>query len=170
MYQQLGLSNELIAFYTSWFYLPWVIKPFWSPFVELLKQKMVDYCNGTIAWCIIAAMAFSIPTTFWLQSTNMPILDNCFLKRHSWHCCRWLLYAWFERTRSSLFVGIRNTFYKIASIFGKGFLVFRRIKLDRVRSNQAYKSHLQQCHEWRLRKQLSKIGISLIATKKVVGI
>ena len=39
MYQQLGLSNELIAFYTSWFYLPWVIKPFWRPFVELLKTK-----------------------------------------------------------------------------------------------------------------------------------
>ena len=39
MYKRLGLSNTEIALYTSWLYLPWVIKPFWSPFVDLLKTK-----------------------------------------------------------------------------------------------------------------------------------
>ena len=39
MYKRLGLSNTDIALYTSWLYLPWVIKPFWSPFVDLLKTK-----------------------------------------------------------------------------------------------------------------------------------
>ena len=33
------ISNTDIALYTSWLYLPWVIKPFWSPFVDLIKTK-----------------------------------------------------------------------------------------------------------------------------------
>ena len=39
MYKNMGMSNTDVAFYTSWLYLPWVIKPFWSPFVDLLKTK-----------------------------------------------------------------------------------------------------------------------------------
>ena len=39
MYKRLGVSNTDIALYTSWLNLPWVIKPFWSPFVDLLKTK-----------------------------------------------------------------------------------------------------------------------------------
>ena len=34
MYKRLGISNTDITLYTSWLYLPWVIKPFWSPFVD----------------------------------------------------------------------------------------------------------------------------------------
>ena len=39
MYKRLGISNTDIALYTGWLYLPWVIKPFWSPFVDLIKTK-----------------------------------------------------------------------------------------------------------------------------------
>jgi len=39
MYKRLGISNTDIALYTSWFYLPWVIKPLWSPFVDIIKTK-----------------------------------------------------------------------------------------------------------------------------------
>ena len=125
MYQQLGLSNELIAFYTSWFYLPWVLKPFWSPFVELLKTKR---------WWIIAmelllgasfaAMAFSIPTTFWLQSTICLFWIIAFSSATHDIAADGFYMLGLSEHDQALFVGIRNTFYKIASIFGKGFLVF----------------------------------------------
>src|SRR5664279_3823363 len=39
LYKNLGVSNTDIAFYTSWLYLPWVIKPLWSPVVDLLKTR-----------------------------------------------------------------------------------------------------------------------------------
>ena len=39
LYKNLGLSNTEIALYTSWLYLPWVIKPLWSPFVDLFRTK-----------------------------------------------------------------------------------------------------------------------------------
>ena len=39
MYKRMGMSNTDITLYTSWLYLPWVIKPFWSPFVDIIKSK-----------------------------------------------------------------------------------------------------------------------------------
>ena len=39
MYKRMGLSNTDIAFFTSLIYLPWVVKPIWSPFVDILKTK-----------------------------------------------------------------------------------------------------------------------------------
>ena len=39
MYKRLGISNTDIALYTGWLYLPWVIKPFWSPFVDIFSTK-----------------------------------------------------------------------------------------------------------------------------------
>ena len=39
MYKKMGLSNTQVALYTSWLYLPWVIKPLWSPFIDLIKTK-----------------------------------------------------------------------------------------------------------------------------------
>src|SRR5882672_8092944 len=39
MYKRFGISNTDIALYTSWLYLPWVIKPFWSPLVDLLGTR-----------------------------------------------------------------------------------------------------------------------------------
>ena len=70
MYKRLGISNTDIALYTGWLYLPWVIKPFWSPFVDLIKTKrwwtvVMQY----ILAFALAGIAFSIPTPFFFQLT-----------------------------------------------------------------------------------------------------
>src|ERR1051325_3791293 len=39
MYKRLGISNTDAALYTSWLYLPWVIKPLWSPLVDITRTK-----------------------------------------------------------------------------------------------------------------------------------
>jgi PAT family beta-lactamase induction signal transducer AmpG len=39
LYKNLGISNTDIALYTSWLYLPFVIKPLWSPFVDMFRSK-----------------------------------------------------------------------------------------------------------------------------------
>ena len=46
LYKQLGLTNGEITFYTSWLYLPWVIKPLWSPFVDIIRTKEHGFHNG----------------------------------------------------------------------------------------------------------------------------
>ena len=56
MYKRLGISNTDIALYTAWLYLPWVIKPFWSPFVDLFKTKR--WWTLTMQWIIGFGLAF----------------------------------------------------------------------------------------------------------------
>ena len=70
MYKRLGVSNTDIALYTSWLNLPWVIKPFWSPFVDLLKTKR--WWVATMQLLIgagLAGVAFTIPPHMILRRT-----------------------------------------------------------------------------------------------------
>lgn len=68
MYKRLGLSNTEIALYTSWLYLPWTIKPLWSPFVDLIKTKRawIIAMQGFIS-AGFAGIALFIPTTHYVQ-------------------------------------------------------------------------------------------------------
>lgn len=70
MYTNLGISNTEMAFYTSWLYLPWVIKPLWSPFVDMFKSKR--YWITTLQFIIgvsLAMVALTIPTSNFFQVT-----------------------------------------------------------------------------------------------------
>lgn len=70
MYKRLGISNADIALYTSWLYLPWVIKPFWSPFVDLLKTKR--WWVIVMQWMVavgLAGIALTIPMSSFFQLT-----------------------------------------------------------------------------------------------------
>ncbi len=124
MYKNLGVSNTKLALYTSWLYLPWVIKPLWSPLVDVLQTKR---------WWIVvmqlligaglAGVALTIPTTSFLQYTMMFLwllafssathdiaADGFYMLAMSTHDQTW-------------FVGIRSTFYRLAMIIGQGVLV-----------------------------------------------
>ena len=124
MYKRLGLSNTDIALYTSWLYLPWVIKPFWSPLVDILKTKR--------SWIIamqlligagLGGVALTLPTDdffrnsmafLWLlafsSATHDIAADGFYMLGLSKHDQTW-------------FVGIRSTFYRLAMIAGQGLLI-----------------------------------------------
>ena len=67
-----GLSNAEIAFYTSALYLPWVVKPLWSPFIDLAKSKRwwILAMEFLIA-AAIAGVAFTLPSAHFLVFTLM---------------------------------------------------------------------------------------------------
>ena len=70
MYKRLGISNTDIALYTGWLYLPWVIKPFWSPFVDIISTKR--HWTISMQWLIalaFACIAFALPTPFYFSLT-----------------------------------------------------------------------------------------------------
>src|SRR4030042_4922179 len=70
LYKNLGLSNTDIALYTSWLYLPWVIKPFWSPFVDLFRTtRFWILLMQLIIGASLACIAFTIPTVRFFQYT-----------------------------------------------------------------------------------------------------
>lgn len=70
MYMQLGLTDAEVGLYTGWLALPWVIKPLWSPFIDLLKTKRWWVLTmQALIGAALAGIAFSLPTAFWFQAT-----------------------------------------------------------------------------------------------------
>ena len=124
MYKRLGISNTEIALYTSWLYLPWVIKPLWSPVVDNLKTKRFwIILMQVIIGAALGGVALTIPTAgffkyslafFWLlafsSATHDIAIDGFYMLGLSKH-------------RQALFVGIRSTFYRFAMIAGQGLLI-----------------------------------------------
>ncbi|MDO4191180.1 MAG: MFS transporter [Bacteroidales bacterium] len=124
MYKNLGLSNRDIALYTSWLYLPWVIKPIWSPIVDILftKKKWI-IVTQTILCIAFATVAFLIPTPFYLQATLAAFWIMAFASATHDIAADGFYIAMLNEGEQSFFIGIRNTFYRIASITGQGLLV-----------------------------------------------
>ena len=124
MYKRFGLSNTDIALYTSWLYLPWVIKPFWSPFVDILKTKR---------WWIVtmqlfigagmAGVAFTLPTPFYLQASLAFFWLMAFSSATNDIASDGFYMLALDDSQQSFFVGIRSTFYRLAMITGQGLLV-----------------------------------------------
>lgn len=62
MFKNMGMSNADVAMYTGLLYLPWVIKPLWSPFVDIIRTKRwwIILCQTVVTVSLILA-AVSIP-------------------------------------------------------------------------------------------------------------
>ncbi len=124
MYKRFGLSNTQIALYTSWLYLPWVIKPFWSPFVDILKTKR--WWIVTMQLLIgagMAGVAFTLPTPFYLKASLAFFWLLAFSSAtHDIAADGFYMHA-LDDSDQSFFVGIRSTFYRLAMIAGQGLLI-----------------------------------------------
>ncbi len=124
MYKKLGVSNADIGLYTSWLYLPWVLKPLWSPFVDLKSTKR----NWFLAMQLLIALALlavglALPTNmffitslacFWMaafaSATNDIASDGYYM-------------LGLTEKKQSFFVGMRSTFYRLAMVTGEGLIV-----------------------------------------------
>ncbi len=124
MYERMGLSNDKIALYTSWLYLPWVIKPFWSPVVDLLRTKRwwIVTMQALIA-AALAALAFTMELPMFLQCSLAAFWVMAFSSATHDIAADGFYILGLTQGEQSLFVGIRSTFYRIAMIFGQGLLV-----------------------------------------------
>lgn len=124
MYKKLEISNTDIALYTGWLYLPWVIKPFWSPFVDLIKTKR--WWTVTMQMLIaiaFACIAFALPTSFFFQLTLAAFWLVAFTSATHDIAADGFYMHGLDDHQQSLFVGIRSTFYRIATLAGQGLLV-----------------------------------------------
>jgi len=124
MYKNLELSNTEIALYTSWLYLPWVIKPLWSPVVDLLKTKRWWIVSmELVLGAALAGVAFSLQTeSFFQYSLAFFWLIAFSSATHDISIDGFYMIALTEKEQS-FFVGIRSTFYRIAMITGQGLIV-----------------------------------------------
>lgn len=124
LYKQLGMSNADITFYTSWLYLPWVIKPLWSPFIDLIKTKRWWITSmQLLIGAAFGGVAFTIPTDFWLQGTLFFFWVMAFSSATHDIAADGFYMLGLTQHDQAWFVGIRSTFYRFATIFGQGILV-----------------------------------------------
>lgn len=124
MYKRLGVSNTEIALYTSWLYLPWVIKPLWSPLVDVLRTRRGWIVTmQLLVGAGLAGVALTIPTEPFLQYTLAFLWLLAFASAtHDIAADGFYMLALSERDQA-WFVGIRSTFYRLAMITGQGLLV-----------------------------------------------
>ncbi|MDR1584602.1 MAG: AmpG family muropeptide MFS transporter [Prevotellaceae bacterium] len=136
MYKRLEISNTDIALYTSWLYLPWVIKPFWSPFVDIIKTKR--WWIVTMQLLIgagLAGVAFLLPLPFFFQGTLAFFWLLAFSSAtHDIAADGFYMLA-LDSSQQSFFVGIRSTFYRLAMISGQGLLIILAGFLERTTGN-----------------------------------
>lgn len=139
MFKRLGVSNTDIALYTSWMYLPWVIKPLWSPIVDILKTKRFWVVSmQLLVGSALAGIAFSLPTNkffqyilafFWLlafsSATHDIAADGFYMLGLSEH-------------NQAFFVGIRSTFYRFAMLAGQGPLVILAGEMEKISGNNQW--------------------------------
>lgn len=124
MYKRLGISNTDIALYTSWLYLPWVIKPLWSPVVDMFATKrhwiiLMELAIGAG----FAGVAFTLPTSMFFSASLAVFWLVAFLSAtHDIAADGFYMLA-LDQQQQSFYVGIRSTFYRISTIVGQGVLV-----------------------------------------------
>lgn len=125
LYKNLGISNTDIALYTSWLYLPWVIKPLWSPLAELFGTKRI-WVTGLqfVIGAALAGVALTIPTERVFQLSLAVFWLMAFASAsHDIAADGYYMLALPERSQAA-FVGVRSTFYRLANIGGQGGLVY----------------------------------------------
>ncbi len=129
MFKRMGMGNAELAMYTSLLYLPWVIKPLWSPLVDVVRTKRwwILMMQALLTLCF-AGLALSLPSR-----TGEPVsaftvcliifyISAMLSATHDIAADGYYMLA-LDEHRQSLFVGIRSTFYRIASVFGQGVIV-----------------------------------------------
>lgn len=135
LFTQMGMSEKEAALYTGWLYLPWVIKPFWGPIVDIFRTKR--WWTVLMQICIaigLAGIAFTLPLP-----SSADIAEGVHVSAFGIALCFYVLTAFCSAThdiasdgfymialntnQQSMFVGIRSTFYRCANVFGQGGLV-----------------------------------------------
>ncbi len=124
MYKNMDISNTDIALYTSWLYLPWVIKPLWSPFVDILgTRRRWIWVTQLLVGAALAGIAFCIPGSDFLRWTLACFWVLAFASAtHDIAADGFYMLATSEQQQAA-FVGVRTMFYRIATITGLGVLV-----------------------------------------------
>ena len=138
IYKEMGISNADITFYTGILLLPWTLKPFWSPFIEMWRTRRwwIVSTQLSLALCF-AAIAFALPTKHFLVATLIFFMLAAFVSATHDIAADGFYILGLSEEKQSFFSGIRNTFYRVAMVFGSGVLVIVGGRLARSTGNSA---------------------------------
>ncbi|MDP1980629.1 AmpG family muropeptide MFS transporter [Undibacterium sp.] len=125
MYKNLDISNSDIALYTSWLYLPFVIKPFWSPFVDMFKTKRFWIITlELVIGALFGLVALTIPMPGFFQATLLVFWLLAFSAATHDISSDGFYMLGLEQHQQAAFVGVRSMFFRMAMLYGQGALVY----------------------------------------------
>jgi PAT family beta-lactamase induction signal transducer AmpG len=124
LYKDLGISNTDIAFYTSLLYLPWVIKPLWSPVVDMFgtKRRWTVLLQLVVAASLAAVGTVLHLPAFFAVSLAVMWLMAFSSATHDISADGFYMLGLRQKDQAA-FVGVRSTFYRLATLAGQGPLV-----------------------------------------------
>lgn len=124
MYKKLGVSNEDIGLYTSLLYLPWVLKPLWSPFVDLKSTKRKWFLGMQLLIAIaLLGVGLTLPTSMFFTTTLACFWMAAFASATNDIASDGYYMLGLTEQKQSFFVGMRSTFYRLAMVTGEGLIV-----------------------------------------------
>ncbi|WKL47902.1 MFS transporter [Flavobacterium pectinovorum] len=124
MYKNLGISNEDIGVYTSLLYLPWVIKPLWSPFIELNGTKRKWFLSMQLLISIaFLLVGFTVPSNGFFIMTLAIFWVAAFASASNDIASDGFYLLVLPKEQQSFFLGIRSTFYRLSLLAGNGLIV-----------------------------------------------
>jgi len=124
MYKRLGISNEDIGLYTSWLYLPWVLKPLWSPFVDLKSTKRNWFLGMQLLIALsLLGVGLTLPTNHFFTTTLACFWMAAFSSATNDIASDGYYMIGLSEKKQSFFVGMRSTFYRLAMVTGEGLIV-----------------------------------------------
>lgn len=124
MYKKLGVSNEDIGLYTSLLYLPWVLKPLWSPFVDLKSTKRKWFLAMQLLIAIsLLGVGLTLPTNMFFISSLACFWMAAFASATNDIASDGYYMLGLTEKKQSFFVGMRSTFYRLAMVTGEGLIV-----------------------------------------------
>lgn len=132
MYKEMGLSDAEITLYTGWLGLPWVVKPIWSPFIDNIRTKR--WWILSMQWLmgvLLGLVAFTLPLRdYWLQASLALFMIVAFASATHDISADGFYILGLTNSAQELYVGVRNTFYRIGMVIGQGGVVMLAGKLQ----------------------------------------
>ena len=139
LYKDMGISNAENTLYTAWLYLPWVIKPLWSPIVDIFKTKRIWITvMQAIIGVTLAGVAFTIPVSNFFQYTLAFFWLMAFSSATHDISADGFYMLGLSEYDQSFFVGLRSTFYRFALWAGNGLLVMAAGYFENILGNTAH--------------------------------
>ncbi len=163
MFKNMGMPNGMLALYTSLLYLPWVIKPLWSPFVDIIRSKRWWIVSMQILMSVaMLLLPFFLPQATGEGLASAPLffvtlalfwITALASATHDIAADGFYMLGLDSGTQAE-FVGIRSTFYRLSSIFGQGVLVALAGFIE-TRTGEVH-------YAWKLTLAISAVIFSLI--------
>jgi PAT family beta-lactamase induction signal transducer AmpG len=138
LYKRMGVDNASIAFWTSWLYLPWVVKMFWGPLVDIYstKRNWILSAQAMMSLCMFV-IAFSLRTEHFFFLSLAAFFAGAFVSATYDIATDGFYMLALTEEEQAFFVGLRAAFYRLAMIFGTGFLVYAAGMLETSSGNIA---------------------------------